>query len=66
MKYYLVIIQNDSTQSIFAYETVDDALAAFHSELAYRSEDRESTMCIIFNSYGEVIKTESWYKVWPN
>ena len=31
----LVIIQNDSARAIYAYDTYDAALAAFHAEMAY-------------------------------
>ena len=60
MKYYLAIIQNNETCALYAYNTYDEALAAFHSELAYRGEGRTSTLCIIFNSAGEVLYTENW------
>lgn len=60
MKYYLAIIQNNETCSLYAYNTYDEALAAFHTEMAYRGEGRTSTLCIIFNSSGEVLYTETW------
>lgn len=60
--YYLVIIQNDSTQAIYAYQTLDAALAAFHSELAYRAEARTKTVCSILNNLGELIKREAYVK----
>ena len=63
MKYYLVTVQNDSTQSIFAYSNVDDALVAFHTELAYHAEDRNRTLCIIFDSSGECIRKEEWVRI---
>ena len=63
MKYYLVIVQNDESQAVYAYDNVDAALAALHSELAYRGDGRNSTLCIIFNAYGAVIKNERWERV---
>ena len=45
--YYTVIIQNDNTQAIFAYATLNEAKAKYHSELAYRAEGRTSTKCAI-------------------
>ena len=60
--YYLVIIQNDSTQAIYAYQTLDAALSAFHSELAYRDESRTKTVCSILNNVGELIKREHYVK----
>ena len=60
--YYLVIVQNSNTQAVYAYESLDTALSAFHSELAYRGEGRTSTTCVIINATGEVIKTDFWIK----
>jgi hypothetical protein len=62
MKYYLVTIQNDSTQAIFSYAALDDALAAFHTELAYHAEGRDRTLCIIFDSNGNIIRSEEWVR----
>lgn len=58
--YYLVIIQNDSTQAIYAYPSFDAALAAYHTELAYRGEGRNKTVCVILNSIGGEVKGEYW------
>ena len=60
--YYLVIIQNQNTQAVYAYSSIDTALSAFHSELAYRGEGRVSSTCVIVNELGEVIKTDYWIK----
>ena len=43
--YYTVIIQNDNTQAIFAYATLNEAKAKYHSELY--AESRTSTKCAI-------------------
>lgn len=58
--FLLVKLQNDSTTVVFAYENQSDALAAFHTELAYRGDGRTSTMCAILNRAGEVLKRERW------
>lgn len=60
--YYLVTIQNDSSQAIFAYESRDAALSAFHSELAYRADARLKTVCVVMNNDGDVIKKEVYSK----
>lgn len=62
MKFYLLIVQNNSSQSVYAYDDLDDALSAFHSELAYRAEGRTSTMCLISDYQGCVVKKEYWQK----
>ena len=63
--YYLVIIQNDSTQAIYSYSTIDEALATFHNELAYRGETRMSTVCVILENTGALIKRDSWKRAIP-
>lgn len=61
--YYLVKIQsgtNGNSQAMPAYNTYDEALAAYHSELAYRAEGRTSTLCVILDEYGNTINKELW------
>lgn len=45
--YYTIIIQNNNTQSIYAFASLNEAKAMYHSELAYRAEGRTSTKCAI-------------------
>ena len=59
-KYYLVIIQNDEAQAIYKYDSYNEALAAYHNELAYRAEERTSTRCAILNSELVVVMYESY------
>lgn len=57
--YYLAIIQNfGATNALFPFNTFEEALARFHSELAYRAEGRQQTVCSILNSNGEVLRNE--------
>lgn len=58
--FLLVKLQNDSATTVFKYDDLSSALAAFHAELAYRAEGRTSTMCAILNRAGEVVKKERW------
>lgn len=60
MKYYLVIIQNNSSCAIYSYDGIDAALAAYHTELAYRGEGREKTVCVILDADGYSVYTQSW------
>lgn len=63
MKYYLVKIQTGTggtTQGVYAYNSYDEALAAFHTELAYRSSSRTSTVCVILDDRGNTQKRECW------
>ena len=58
--YYLTIVQNDSTQAVYGHQDIDTALASFHSELAYRGDGRNKTLCVIIDDKGELVKTELW------
>ena len=58
--YQLAIRQNKQTNALFSYSTLDEALAAFHNELAYRGEGRTSTMCVILDEYGTTVRKEYW------
>lgn len=63
--YYTIIIQNDNTQAIFAYATLNEAKAKYHSELAYRAEGRTSTKCAILTpDLGVLLRDE--YITEPN
>lgn len=58
--FYLVIVQNDSIPAIYSYQSENEALAAFHSELAYRAEGRTSTKCSILDSNLVSLRNESY------
>ncbi len=64
-KYYLIIVQNDSAVAIYSYDSMDSALAAYHNELAYRSELRTSTDCAILNEALQVMMRESYRATVP-
>lgn len=58
--YYLAIVQNDETQALYRYNTYEDALAAYHTELAYRAEGRKSTKCAILNGDLKMLRQETY------
>ena len=60
--YYLATIQNKTTCAMYSYNTYDEVLAAFHTEMAYRAEGRNSTTCIIIDESGTILYTESWIR----
>ena len=60
IKYYVAIVQNGSTQALFAYDNIDNALEKFHDELRYHAETRSSTLCIVFDQSGGIIRNELW------
>lgn len=58
--YYLVIVQNNNTQAVYSYNSIEAALAAYHSELAYRAEGRTSTKCAILDSELMLVRSETY------
>ena len=58
--YYLAIVQNDETQALYRYSNYEDALAAYHLELAYRAEGRKSTKCAILNGDLQLLHQETY------
>lgn len=60
MNYYVLIVQNASTQAVHSHPSFDAALSEFHSELAYRAEGRTSTLCMIIDDEGNVYNKEYW------
>ena len=62
--YFLVIIQNagysNPSQAIYKYDTIDAALAAYHTELAYRADARHLTSCVILDRDGFSIYRDTW------
>lgn len=56
--YYVAIIQNENTSALYNYSTFEQALAAYHTELAYRAEGRTSTRCVIFDSELRTMRAE--------
>lgn len=60
--YFLIVIQNGTTPQLTAYTDWNTVCAAFHQEMAYRHENRLSTICMIMNDRGDIIKKDEYYK----
>lgn len=58
--YYLAIVQNDTTNALYSYSTYEEALAAYHTELAYRAETRKSTKCAILDGDLNMLRQETY------
>lgn len=56
--FYVVIIQNENTSAIFNYSSYEEALAAYHTELAYRGDGRTSTKCLVLDNNLRTLKVE--------
>lgn len=56
--FYVVIIQNENTSAIFNYSSYKEALAAYHTELAYRGDGRTSTKCLVLDNNLRTLKAE--------
>jgi len=58
--YYLAIVQNDTTNALYSYNSYEEALAVYHSELAYRAEGRTSTKCAILDKDLSLLRQETY------
>lgn len=58
--FYVLIIQNKNTQAVFRYDSLEDAYAKYHTELAYRAEGRTSTDCAILDETLRVVVKENY------
>lgn len=67
MEYYVILAKkyNDGTadkKSIYVYQTIDEAVASFHSQLggAVGASTIDSVLCLVINSVGGVLRSEYW------
>lgn len=67
MEYYVILAKkyNDGTadkKSIYVYQTIDEAVASFHSQLggAVGASTVDSILCLVINSVGGTIRSEYW------
>ena len=60
MKYFVTIVQNDSTCACFAYDGRAAALGKFHTEMAYAMNAGITTLCNVMNSNGNVVASEKY------
>lgn len=58
--YILVCVQNGNTPLLKSYTNLNEALAEYHTELAYRHESRTSTMAMVIDGKGRVLKREEY------
>lgn len=58
--YILVCVQNGNIPLLRSYDSYNEALAEYHQELAYRHESRTSTMAMIVDQGGRVLKREQY------
>lgn len=68
--FYLAVIQKttngERAQALWPKETLDEAVASFHSELAYRGPERAFTSCAILNESGNLARpSEFWSRPVP-
>ena len=56
--YYTIII--NSTQAVFAYETLAAATEKFHTELAYAMNQSIPCTCVVMDKHGAVYRSEEY------
>lgn len=59
MKYYVTVIKDDS-RACYEYEDKTAAMASFHTEMAYACNAKISTLCVVVNSNGTIVKVEKY------
>lgn len=59
MKHYVTVIKDDS-RACYEYEDKTAALASFHTEMAYACNAKISTLCVVVNSNGTIVKVEKY------
>lgn len=67
MEYYVILAKkyNDGAadkKSIYVYQTIDEAVASFHSQLggAVGASTIDSILCLVINSVGGTLRSEYW------
>lgn len=60
-KFYVIVIKSDS-QSILPYTTQDEAMDAYHSEMAYAYRTHMPVTCGVTDTYGSVIVPMKHYE----
>lgn len=60
MKHFVTIIQNDEVCACYAFDSRKDAMARYHSELAYAMNAGITTMVVVVNSNTSVVASEKY------
>lgn len=63
--FYLAVVQKTTggnTQALWAKDTLDEAMSAFHYELSYRGEERMFTACTILNECCAPVKSAEYWQ----
>ena len=60
MKHVVTIVQNEETTASFIYPDKAQAMAKFHSEMAYAHSVGVTTLCSVMNAAGSVVATDKY------
>ena len=60
MKYYVTLVQNDTTCAAFSYETKQAAMSKFHHEMEYAYNAGISVLCSVMSAFGAVAAVEKY------
>ena len=60
MKHFVFTIQNGTVPAAAAYDNKQAAMAAFHTEMAYRHESRTSTTSVVVDATGRIVDKDSY------
>lgn len=56
----VLLMQNNTTPAVYTFPSENEALAYYHTELAYRADSRTSTKCAVLNENFQVLKFEEY------
>ena len=60
MKHTVQILQNEETAACFVYPDKAQAMAKYHTEMAYAYSAGVTTLCIVANTAGTIIATDKY------
>lgn len=67
MEYYVILVKKYNNgeadkKSIYVYQTIDEAVASFHSQLggAVGASMIDAILCLVINSVGGILRSEYW------
>lgn len=60
MKHVVTIVQNEETTASFLFPDKPQAMAKFHTEMAYAHSAGVTTMCSVMSTSGSVVATDKY------
>lgn len=58
MKYYVTLVQNETTCACYAFDTKQLAMARFHHEMEYAYTAGITVLCCVMSEFGAIAAVE--------